>query len=169
MNESTPQGTPRSSASTQLYSPRDVGKFCESRTADEIDRALLNLANSSPPLPGKPSGQSKLVDASRANAKEAKAFTKKKGGMTRPAAAGEGDSPETPKAKGSKGRFATATPAKVASTVSTANCKDLKNLHSKNYHRKLAEGRKNGLDDETAKRDAREAANKAKNEYLAKL
>ena len=78
MNEPTPQGTPRSSASTHFHSPRDSGNFCESRTADEIDRALLNLANSSPPLPGKPSGQSKLVDASRANAKEAKAFTKKK-------------------------------------------------------------------------------------------
>ncbi len=73
------------------------------------------------------------------------------------------------KAKGSKGRSATATPAKVASTVSTANCKDLKNLHSKVYHRRSLEGRKNGLDDETAKRDAREAAYKAKIEYLAKL
>ena len=138
---------------------------------------MLALANSHEPLPVASGGQGRLADANR-HGKPGKKV------MKRPAAAvAHGDEADrTPKAKKTGNQQAQVSAEKKPKTkatissidalvkagkkLSTSNCRELKNHHSKAYHKSLATDLAKGVDETTAKEQAREAANKAKDEFI---
>ena len=155
--------TPRSVASTSYYSPREP--VVRGSGYKELDETLLTIARATPPLPGKPRGQHTMVE-------QAKALRK------RPAAASE----QPVRARAKQEKVTKGTKAKAVEKVekgqkvrdstkkpTTSNCRELKNLHSKAYHRMLQACRKQGMKEEDAKEQARAAGREAKENYVRGL
>lgn len=135
------------------------------------DQCLIDIANRSPPVPARTCGQKQMVEAARKEHGGKAKSTKKK-----PAAAAqlrsESAAPvktptKTPTKKAQQKHSPCGkSPATPTKPLSTSSCRDLKNLHSKMYHRTLKHALGRGLDGDAAKAEARLEANKAKDEFI---